>query len=49
MELQPRLIRLPWLVWGLSTWALGFRHGLKAGKEDASGDFPSGRQESRPS
>ena len=43
------LIRLPWLVWGLSTWALGFRHGLKAGKEDASGDFPSGRQESRPS
>ena len=43
------LIRLPWLVWGLSTWALGFRHGLKAGKEDRSGDFPSGRQESRPS
>ena len=28
------LIRLPWLVWGLLAWALGFRQGLKAEKED---------------
>ncbi len=34
------LIRLPWLVWGLSTWALGFRLGLKSGKENGSGDIP---------
>ena len=31
------LIWLPWLVWGLSTWALGFQLGLKAGKEDGNG------------
>ncbi len=28
------LIWLPWLVWGLLAWALGFRQGLKAGQED---------------
>ncbi len=34
------LVWLPWLVWGLSTWALGFHQGLKAGKQDGgSGGF----------
>ena len=33
------LVWLPWLVWGLSTWALGFHQGLKAGGEDRSGGF----------
>ena len=33
------LIRLPWLVWGLLAWALGFRQGLKAEKEDGGRQY----------
>ena len=32
------LVWLPWVVWGLLAWALGFHQGLKAGREDGRGD-----------